>query len=400
MRILAVVAGAMMAAAGLAARPEITLGTIAQGRNRAVTVNYTLDRPAIVTVEIILDGNRLPLGDQRLEGDVNRYVKTAGAHAFQWVKPQQSLPEGDYKAVYRLTAWATNQPPKYLVYDIVNHKTRYYAAEDAIPGGLTGIAAQHSLFVMRKVEAAGVEFLMGSQPGENGRDAVREASRMVTLTEDYYLAIFEATHSQMTALGLPEQTYWTGTNIGEEVRGSLPYGISYNYLRGEQPAIDWPTTGHRVAPGSALQLLRDVSGVEFDLPTEAQWEYACRAGRSGMFYNERTSPDAIAWYSANSQNRVHAVGLKAPNAWGFYDMLGNMNEWCLDWVSTTRPFSEADVVDPKGFTSGDGRPTRGGAYGYGSGVIRTARRGKDPANAGGYNMGVRLACPAAAFVEP
>lgn len=92
------------------------------------------------------------------------------------------------------------------------------------------------------------------------------------------------------------------------------------------------------------------------LPTEAQWEYACRGGTIG---NYAGNLDAVAWYDSNSESKTHSVGQKLPNAWGLYDMLGNVWEWCLDRYGT---FLGVTVTDPNGAASGGFRVARGGSY--------------------------------------
>ena len=96
----------------------------------------------------------------------------------------------------------------------------------------------------------------------------------------------------------------------------------------------------------------------------------------------------------------HPVGTKPPNAFGLYDMHGNMTEWCLDWIDANRAFAPDPVTDPKGFTSGTGRVTRSGNYSYNPSLCRSGRRGNDPPDVPSVGIGFRLACPAAAFTAP
>lgn len=94
----------------------------------------------------------------------------------------------------------------------------------------------------------------------------------------------------------------------------------------------------------------------YRLPTEAEWEYACRAGTEFGLYGER---DEISWYNENSKNTSHAVGQKKPNAWGLHDMLGNVSEWCADWYADYTP---EPLSDPKGPSTGFIRIVRGGDW--------------------------------------
>jgi len=112
-------------------------------------------------------------------------------------------------------------------------------------------------------------------------------------------------------------------------------------------------------------------GYEYILPTEAQWEYACRAGTIGDYAGNF---DEMAWYHQNSGNTTHPVGQKQANAWGFFDMHGNVREWCLDWISM---YPGGNVVDYRGPTKGVNRVVRGGCWFDGPLGCRSARRGFD-----------------------
>jgi formylglycine-generating enzyme required for sulfatase activity len=121
-----------------------------------------------------------------------------------------------------------------------------------------------------------------------------------------------------------------------------------------------------------------------NLPTEAQWEYACRAGTRTAFYNGPiTNPfecadallDAIGWYCGNSGSRTHPVGGKLPNAFGLHDMAGNVWEWCQDWYSATEyQGRQGGVMDPQGPGTGSGRVFRGGSWTNFAGECRASNR--------------------------
>jgi formylglycine-generating enzyme required for sulfatase activity len=114
----------------------------------------------------------------------------------------------------------------------------------------------------------------------------------------------------------------------------------------------------------------------YRLPTEAEWEYAARAGSTGARYTvdglgPAESLNEIAWWKGNSDSNTHAVRGKKPNAWGLYDMLGNVWEWCSDWYGD---YPSGDVTDPKGPSSGSRRVSRGGSWGDGASSARSAYR--------------------------
>ena len=124
----------------------------------------------------------------------------------------------------------------------------------------------------------------------------------------------------------------------------------------------------------------------YRLPTETEWEYACRAGPTGDYAGNL---DAMAWYDKNSENKTHAVGQKQPNAWGLYDMHGNVWEWCADWYEGSY-YGQSAAADPPGPTSGSLRVGRGGGWVNTAAGCRSAfRYASSPGNRGG-NLGFRL----------
>ena len=132
------------------------------------------------------------------------------------------------------------------------------------------------------------------------------------------------------------------------------------------------------------------------LPTEAQWEYACRAGtttalNSGMdLSNAEECPemDEVGWYYYNSDSETHPVGLKKPNAWGVYDMHGNVYEWCLDWYGD---YPTSSVTDPTGPSTGTRRVIRGGSWSEHVIYCRSASRDSISPSVSDYFYGFRVA---------
>ena len=132
---------------------------------------------------------------------------------------------------------------------------------------------------------------------------------------------------------------------------------------------------------------------EYLLPTEAEWEYACRAGTTGAFgeSSEVKALDAAGWYGGNSGGRLHRVGQKAPDRWGLYDMRGNVWEWCQDRLG---PYSDAAVSDPQGPAHGADRILRGGCLRNDATWCRSASRDSDePDDRSGF-AGFRVAAEA------
>jgi formylglycine-generating enzyme required for sulfatase activity len=123
----------------------------------------------------------------------------------------------------------------------------------------------------------------------------------------------------------------------------------------------------------------------YTLPTEAQWEYVCRAGTTGQYAGD---PEKMSWYDSNSGETTHPVAQRQPNNWGFYDMAGNVLEWCADWYGN---YPGGAVTDPTGPDEGFFRMARGGSWRSKMETGRSAARsGASPARQD-YTLGFRLA---------
>jgi formylglycine-generating enzyme required for sulfatase activity len=140
-----------------------------------------------------------------------------------------------------------------------------------------------------------------------------------------------------------------------------------------------------------IKKLNALTGKNYRLPTEAEWEFAARGGKEskGYKYSGSNNIDEVAWYRTNSDNTTHPVGTKKPNELGIYDMSGNVWEWCNDWYSD---YSEASQINPTGPTSGTWRIIRGGVMNMAAQYSRiTYRAGVPPNSIGGF--GFRLVHP-------
>jgi formylglycine-generating enzyme required for sulfatase activity len=135
------------------------------------------------------------------------------------------------------------------------------------------------------------------------------------------------------------------------------------------------TTRNAAGYITAATVTADFTRNGYRLPTDAQWEYACRAGTTTVYSNGEdtdTNLGDVAWYSVNSGNTTHPVGQKAANEWGLYDMHGNVSEWCWDWYGS---YTAEDKTDPTGASSGPGRIRRGGNYASNDALyLRSANR--------------------------
>jgi formylglycine-generating enzyme required for sulfatase activity len=229
-------------------------------------------------------------------------------------------------------------------------------------------------------------------------------------------------------------SYWNNTTDWAErpVERVSYYDIrSYASANSNNPAINWPDTGQAVGAGSFMHVLRAKTGgiLQFDLPTDAQWEYACRAGTDGPWnngvggVNNENDPNMAllgrfqynggkilvdtVWYDPDSaaafgsalavtaSNATAKVGSYLPNRWGLYDMHGNVWEWCLDYyIATDAALSGADPVGPSPAV-GSVRVLRGGCWNNGASNMRSARRYSYGPSSRIYAIGLRVAAAAA-----
>jgi formylglycine-generating enzyme required for sulfatase activity len=235
--------------------------------------------------------------------------------------------------------------------------------KEAIQGGAKEVELRVGSTSLALVRIPPGEFDMGSPPTEPGHHPSEAPVRRVKITKPFYLGRYEVTQAQYLAL--------MKENPSE--------------FRGDTLAMD------QVKYETALEFCKRLSGlagVEVTLPTEAQWEYACRAGTRTRFYCGETATDLgkAAWYRENSGARVHPVGQKQPNAWGLYDMLGNLCEICLDDLG---PYEWVKDTDPRGEVRGGGGTVRGGGWMHPEDYCRCATRVPYSEMFGG--MGLRIA---------
>jgi formylglycine-generating enzyme required for sulfatase activity len=201
-------------------------------------------------------------------------------------------------------------------------------------------------------------FLMGSDPAFSDGDETPQ--REVTLAKAFYLGITEVTQAQWTAVLHGNPSHFPGADRPVE-------NVSWNDCQ------------------QFLQAASALTKRTLRLPTEAEWEYACRAGTTGRWYfGEHEQPLAQhAWYTVNADGATHPVRSLKANPWGLYDVYGNVWEWCADWYSPHYP-AQAET-DPTGAARGDARVLRGGAWGDDDTVVRTGYRnsmGPDTRNSG------------------
>jgi len=217
-------------------------------------------------------------------------------------------------------------------------------------------------------------FTMGQVQG-----ALDEKPHRVSLTKAFYLGVYEVTNAQWKC-----------------VMGSVPS----TWKEADRPV-------EQVSSYDAMEFCRKLSelpeeetaGRVYRLPTEAEWEYACRAGTRTKFSfgDDETLLSEYGWFAKNSGSRTHSVAQKKPNGWGLYDMHGNVWEWCSDWYGE---YPDDGVNDPKGLSGGSRRVSRGGGWLNSVGDCRSASRGMIDPSARHSRLGFRLALSPFGFESP
>ena len=189
---------------------------------------------------------------------------------------------------------------------------------------------------------------MGSPETEEDRFD-DEDQVQVTLTKGFWMAKTQVTQKQWVAIMGDNPSYFKGDNLPVE---SVSWNDAQEFLE------------------KLNEKIGNTDGGKMVLPTEAQWEYACRAGETGPYSGGTI--DQVAWYDGNSGSETNSVGTKKSNAWGLHDMHGNVWEWCADWYDD----SLSGGTDPSGASSGVFRVYRGGSWGnFFAAFCRAAFRG-------------------------
>ncbi len=392
----------MAASFALSAKADVTVGNVTclQGWpfTRNVIINYTLTSTSAAPVMGVKFYGTTDNGETTF--DLSEYgtltkdgsdgiIKTTGSHKTLWT-PNESF----YETVtdgFKVKVEAVEM--LYMVVDLSggtsaeSYPVSYLA--DVPQGGWTDEYKTTKL-VLRKIEPG--TFTMGSPSNELGRNNATEYQHQVTLTKAFYIGVFEATQKQYELV--------MGSNPSGNKGDTRPVegGVAYYNLRGVQT---WPGSSD-VSDNSFFGRLRTKTGHSFDLPTEAQWEYACRAETTTALNSGKNLSNATACaemnevgrYSGNNGGGQHAVvGSYLPNAWGLYDMHGNVWEWCLDWLALN--LGTDPVTDPKGPTSGYNNllVVKGGAWDKEAKESRSARRSGQGYNSVGNAQGFRVALP-------
>ena len=386
--------------------PEISNVSIAvDSDNRNVTVTYDLSEDAIVTAEFEVDGQRITgAAGWRISGDVHKRVTAGEGKTFKW-RPDVVTSVAAANTTVKVKAWTPANPPPVFVQDLcihdINMGQRYYDSIEQLPNGVQDRVYKTTKMVFMRIPAKGVTWYMGDETGASGAKRHK-----VTFTYDYYMAVYPLTQRQYLSIG---RCQWNYNESNLKGKGDNT-GSSYTCNDGDDweicpvdymnkgkliNIVDIKSAPYKVEGNSLVNAFRIIqTGLIGDsagsvskahIPTEAEWEYACRAGNGDRLNVEGAELDEIAWHSGNSGGRMQPVGLKKPNAWGLYDMIGNVWEVCRDTWNATLP--STDQTDPAYYAWGWELVSRGGAFTEeASNVYSAARR----QNAKQTAEGVRL----------
>ena len=339
-----------------------------------VTAGLPADRVVglSVTASNCVDGATYAAASSALSGDTGT---AEGAHHVVWDLDAQGLKIKSDEVVFAITYVDTPKP--YCVIDLsggANASSYPVTYVSSVPsGGFNTDEYKTTKLVLRLIEPG--TFMMGG-------------AYQVTLTKPFYCGVFEVTQKQYELVTGSNPSYYKGDMRPVE-------WVSWNTIRGDSSTYNWPGSAN-VDSSTFIGKLQARTGLNFDLPTEAQWEYACRAGTTSTYNNGGDTENdlrELGRYAGNqsdgkggySSNHTK-VGSYQPNAWGLYDMHGNVYEWCLDWYGNLA----SGVTDPKGSSSGSSRVLRGGGWFLDAGGCTSSLRGSNLPSSGGNGCGFRL----------
>jgi len=390
---LAFLSAALFAAPGTPSLVSVD----ASSADGSVKLVYSLpgSEAAIVTLAVTAGGKTYE--GVRAVGAVNCRVAVGTGNTIVCY-PKEALPAQVYAAgglSFQLKAWSLSTPPDYMAVSLLAPScVRYYVSSNAVPGGVQDVRWKEDWMLLRRIPAKGVAWRAGcaaddycwgasEQTAANGFQALR----YVTGTADFYLGVYEVTQGQYMRLtdgvnpSVVQQASFTSS-----MKHHARHQTDWKYHPVE--SVTWTLATN------AVTKLATASGLGFGLPTADDWEFAARGETQWGTYNgvphdpTHIKPIGVNYQAQNeyyggAMNEQHPqyachmpVGLKRPNKYGLYDMVGNVTEWCAGWFDagqTTRPKKGGDV-----HMSGEG---------HGVGYTRGAGE-----NAADFRNGFRIAC--------
>ena len=293
-----------------------------------------------------------------LPGETYRVRSIAGQHAALWMAASTAPDLATNTRPTKISCCANRGVAAYVAdevtipdgakYLIINSRNgQEMMVERKVPDPCLVVKVNDTLSInMMCVE--GGTFMMGAMEGDTQANANEKPAHEVTLTYDYYIGQTEVTQALWKAV----MGYNHSTIIGD----NLPVN---NVLWGEAQTF--------------VYKLNQITGLSFDLPTEAEWEYAARGGKKskGYLYAGSNKVDEVAWYNSNSGGVTHPVAQKMPNELGIYDMSGNVWEWCSDWLA---PYTAEAQLNPTGPATGECHVYHGGGWDYTQSHCRSSHR--------------------------
>ena len=356
---------------------------------RSVVINYTLESNTQGATVFAVDfygtfDNGETIFDLKDRGTLEKegascVLFSAGTHKVIW-NPASDLNIKSSNLKIKVEAEEVTSEATYLVVDLsggTSASSYPVSYLSSVPEGGWSDEYKTTKLVLRLVQPG--TFTMGSPTTEVGRDtsANGELQHDVTLTKPYYIGIFETTQRQYELITGSDPA---DLNIGQKYPVEQ---VSYDMIRGTTQGKKWPENNN-VDSGSFMGILRAKTGLTFDLPTEAQWEYACRATTTTALNSGKDLTNAsvcpnmaeVGRYTHNTNdgkgNNFVEPGQYLVNNWGIFDMHGNLAELCLDYYADYS--GSAAVTDPKGPSTGTLRVKRGGSWQDIASECRSARR--------------------------
>ena len=309
------------------------------------------------------------MGVRAISGDGANAPVKPGKHRMTWDVTSDYPGFNTTKFTVKMTALTGGAP--YMVVDLsggvdaLSYPVSYLSS---VPAGGWTDEYKTTKLVLRLIPPG--TFMMGSssdEVGHNWANYNQEDLHLVTITRPFYIGVFEITQKQWQLVMGDTPAYYKGDTRPVEQ-------VSYDMIRGSVSGAAWPAN-NQVDANSFMGRLRSKVNMLFDLPTEAQWEYSCRAGTGTALNSGKNltgtqncaNMGEVGRDSGNvndgkgGYNGQHTkVGSYLPNGWGLYDMHGNVAEWCLDWW--VQSLGTGAKTDPKGGSSGSYRLVRGGCW--------------------------------------
>jgi len=295
-----------------------------------------------------------------------------------------SLPSGSHNATINVTA-ATNSSTSQRTATITVSGGEITPTIAVTQSGITSFSDYTETtngLNLALIAVSGGTFTMVCTSEQGDCDSVETPTHQVTLS-DFYIGKYEVTQGQWRAIMGNNPSYFTN---GDKYPVEC---VSWDDIVGTSGATMVIKNITYYANGFIYKL-NQLTGRQYRLPTEAEWEFAARGGRSsnGYKYSGSNTVGNVAWYWENSGNRTHAVGGKSANELGIYDMSGNVYEWCSDWWGV---YSSNAQTDPTGPSTNSIRVARGGSWNHDARSARVSYRSFRYPDGSGYHLGFRLA---------